>query len=177
MRLGRLGHLIALAALTFGLTPANAAHAASLPPHVGPPSAFDAPAGKPGGTMNPNATCGKSYSVTPRMRWRVENHATGEVVCFDWLDAHPGMHFPRLAVGTHTSEVTVRCRSKVATRTHQFTIRRKTVKSTISVPEFRRVKVGMTRQRVRHIVGNGGVAPDSYDGNTARTFHLVRFWA
>ena len=111
------------------------------------------------------------------MRWRVVNDSTGEVTSFDWFKAYPGMRFPRLAVGTYTSKVVARCRSNQATRTHRFTIGQKTARSTISMAEFRRVKVGMSRQRVREIVGNGGVDPFSYDGLTSRTFHQMEFWS
>lgn len=180
MSVRRLGHLVALTALTaltVGLSPAVAAHAAAPTPSIGPPAAFDAPVGKPGGAMNPNAACGRSFSVTPRMRWRVVNDATGQVTSFGWFDAYPGMRFPRLEVGTYTSKVVVRCRSNQAMRTHHFTIGQKTARSTISYAEFRRVEVGMSRQRVRQVVGNGGVDPFSYGGITNRTFHQMRFWA
>lgn len=180
MPIRRVSHLVALIAciaMTAGLTPTGVAQAASPTPVISPPAAFDAPIGKRGGATNPHASCGGNYSLTPRMRWRVVNDATGAVTSFGWFDAYPGMRFPRLEVGTYTSKVVVRCRGTQAARTHRFTIQEKTAKGTISYPEFRRVKVGMPLQRVRRIVGNAGVDPFSYGGNTNRTFHQMRFWA
>lgn len=180
MSLRRVSHLVApvaVVALTAGLSPAGVAQAASPTPVVGAPAAFDAPIGKRGGAMNPGASCDGDYALTPRMRWRVVNDATGAVTSFGWFDAYPGMRFPRLEVGTYTSRVVVRCGSSRATGTHRFTIREKTAKGTISYPEFRRIKIGMPLQRVRRIVGNAGVDPFSYDGRTSRTFHQMRFWA
>lgn len=176
-RVRHLVALVALVALTAGLTPAGVAQAAAPTPVISPPAAFDAPIGKRGGATNPGAVCGRNYSLTPRMRWRIVNDATGAVTSFGWFDAYPGMRFPRLEVGTYTSKVVVRCGSSRATGTHRFTIREKTAKGTISYPEFRRITVGMPLQRVRRIVGNAGVDPFSYGGITNRTFHQMKFWA
>lgn len=67
-----------------------------------------------------------------------------------------GWYWTRVDTGRYKVTTTARCGSKKSQRVEVVDVKRKTSKTTISRQEFRRIKRGMTRSRIRKIVGYPG---------------------
>ncbi|MEV7431848.1 hypothetical protein AB0N29_19710 [Nocardioides sp. NPDC092400] len=162
--------LLAATMTVFG-APATAKSA----PKIYEAVAFDAPIDAKGGVMNPVPYC-SNYRTEPRVRWVLANAETGYSRTFRWRGSLPGLYFPRVEAGTYRSTVVAWCGKAKARDVHSVEVGQKTHQTTVSKAEFRRVKVGMTPQRVRQIVGYGGVATPVYAGERTRTYDMMAFW-
>lgn len=165
---------VMLAALTLGAQVAPAG-AATRGPRIGEAAAFGAPVGGKGGVTNPVTSCA-SYQVETRNRWVLSNADSGYSRTFRWRGTLPGIAFPRVAVGTYTSETTAWCGRHRAVRTQTLLVKQKTARTTVSPAEFRRIHRGMTAARVRHIVGYRGAYSWRWSGKTSRTYDMMAFW-
>ena len=173
--LRRLTVVVTAATLAVALSVGGASAQAGPRPVIHDAQAFRAPVDGRGGIESPYVSC-TNYRVEPRVRWVLENTATGSTHTYRWKGALPGVYFPRVRVGTYRSTTTAWCRSNRATRTQSVRVTEKTLQNTISRPEFRRIKRGMSRDRVRHIVGYPGVDAGTYAGETTRNYDMMAFW-
>lgn len=155
---------------------AGAAEAQGVRPRIPAPVAVDAPTGHKGGVLNPFVSC-SAYTVEPRVTWRLTSVETGRSHTYRWTGALPGVHFPRVPVGVYRSTTTARCHGARLTRTHTVRVLQKTPATTISRAEFRRIHRGMTRARVRHVVGFDGTACWTYARRTTCSYDMMPFWA
>lgn len=133
-----------------------------------------APIGQKGGLMNPVAWC--RSGARPRVRTVVTGLDNRFRRVWRYRGSYPGMYFPRVAVGRYRLTTRASCHRARARRVEVATVRRKTLRTTISPREFRRIKSGMSRDRVRRIVG--------YDGSGTRlgrqmwrSYDMMKFWA
>lgn len=165
-----------LAPLIVATTALSSAPAtAQSPPQIYDAAAFDAPINEKGGIMNPVPYC-SNYHTEPRARWVLTNTETGYSRTFKWRGSYPGLYFPRVKVGRYRSTTVAWCGTDKARAVQTVEVGQKTYKTTVSKAEWRRIKVGMTPQRVRQIVGYGGVASPGYAGERSRTYDMMAFW-
>lgn len=168
--------VFAVVALILAATPVVPAQAATTAtPDISTPAAFGAPTKARGGIMNPYVWC-SNYSVEPRVKWVLTNNDSGYSRTFTWKGALPGLYFPRVKVGTYRSTTTAWCKDNKARRVSTVTVWQKTAKNTMSKPEFRRIKKGMTPDQVRRIVGYSGSDSGSYNGEKMRAYDIMPFW-
>ena len=167
--------VITTAALAVTLFAGGASAQSGPRPVIQDAQAFRAPIDGKGGIENPFVSC-TNYRVEPRVRWVLENTATGYTRTYRWKGALPGVYFPRVKVGTYRSTTTAWCRTNKATRTQTVRVTEKTLRTTISHAEFRRIKRGMSRDRVRHIVGYPGLDAGTYAGERTRNYDMMAFW-
>ncbi|MEP9382467.1 hypothetical protein [Nocardioides sp. KR10-350] len=139
------------------------------------PQAERAPIKGKGGIMSPYVEC-TNANIEPHVDWTIRNNKTGATKRFSWTGAYPGMYFPRVVPGAYTSKTTVTCGKQTTVRTHHLVVRRKTYKTTMSWGEFRRIKRGMTRTKVRQIVGYPGRDSWAYNGTRTVTYDIMKFW-
>ncbi len=145
-------------------------------PRIPAPAAVDAPTGQKGGVLNPLVSCTR-YTVDPRVKWTLTSVKTGKSHTYRWTGALPGMYFPRVRVGAYRSKTTAWCRGERLTRTHTVRVAQKTPATTISRAEFRRIRRGMTRARVRNMLGLDGKACWKYAARTTCNYDMMAFWA
>jgi hypothetical protein len=175
MHPARTLHAAGLAAAIIAIGGAAApAHAAPRPYHF-EAIAFDAPQGGKGGVMTPFVAC-SNLRVEPRVRSVIQNTATGQTWTYRWRGALPGYGFPRVEVGQYE----VRTRATCGTTTRRWTdtvrVEEKTPERTVSRAEWRKIKRGMTVDRVAQIVGYRGVRGGRHAGTVTRTYDMMRFW-
>lgn len=156
--------------------PAGAANAQGPRPEIPAPVAVGAPIGHKGGVLNPFVSCSR-YSVDPRVKWTLTSVETGASHTYRWTGALPGVYFPRVPAGAYRSTTTAWCRGERLTRTHAVRVVQKTRATTISRAEFRRIHHGMTRARVRHVVGFDAKACGTYAARTTCIYDMMPFWA
>lgn len=156
--------------LFMGAQPASAA------PTINDVIAVDAPVREKGGIMSPYTDCANP-NVVPRNKMVLKNLVNGNRGVFRWRDSLPGYWFPRLVVGEFKATTTVRCAGYTRVRTQRVEIEQKTHESTVSRAEWRRVRVGMSRERVARVVGTDGRDPFRYGGRSTRTYDNMPFWA
>lgn len=171
VRLFLLLAVLGVAALT-----APAAHAATPRPVIDDAVVIDAPIGEKGGIMTPFVGC-SNFRVEPRVRVVMKSLESDWTRSFRWRGAFPAAGFPRAAVGQYKIRTAAWCHGNKRTRTELVTVVEKTRRATVSSGEFRRIKRGMTRERVREIVGYGGTAAGFYAGKRVRTYDMMAFWA
>ena len=121
---------------------------------------------------SPAPTTGSNHACDGSSRTR----RPGYTRTYRWKGALPGVYFPRVKVGTYRSTTTAWCRTNKATRTQAVRVTEKTLQTTISRAEFRRIKRGMSRDRVRHIVGYPGLDAGTYAGEATRNYDMMAFW-
>lgn len=160
---------------TQGAAPADASATSAARPRISTAGAYDAPIGKRGGITNPVAWC-SDFQVEPRTVWTLTNARTGWTRTWRWQGSLPGMHFPRVDVGTYWSRTTATCGQETRTRHQKLRIKEKTYAGTVSRAEWKQIRHGMTRERVAAIVGSDGRYPSHSDGTTVLQYDMMRFW-
>ena len=118
-----------------------------------------------------------SYSAEPRVKVAIESLHTGETYNYRWRGALPNMAFPRVEVGRYEVRTTGTCGTTTKTWVETVRVREKTPERTVSRAEWRRIKRGMTVERVRQIIGyNGEVYRYGYGGRTSHRYDMMPFW-
>jgi hypothetical protein len=164
-----------LALATAGtLGPLSSAATAPRPLNGGV-QAFDAPIGGKGAVDPSGAYC-SNYRVEPRTRVVIESLATGRTWTYHWTGALPGMAVTRVEVGSYEVRTRGTCRGTTRRWVETVRVKEKTAQTTVSIAEWRRIKRGMTPQRVARIVGYHGDSAGRFAGQVARRYHMMRFW-
>jgi hypothetical protein len=171
-----VARVVALSAIALSLMVATApAQAATAKPIIGVPAAFGAPTDARGGISNTPVYC-SIFNAEPRVKWVLKSKVTGNTRIFHWRGVRPGIHFPRVAVGSYRSTTTAWCRDNRERRVSTVRVWQKTAANTMSKAEFRHIKRGMAPDRVRRIVGYSGRAAGSYGGEKMRAYDIMPFW-
>ena len=111
------------------------------------------------------------------MRVAIESLRTGETYSYRWRGALPNMAFLRVEVGRHEVRTTAACRTNTRTWVETVRVKEKTAQRTVSQGEWRRIKRGMSADRVRQIVGYAGEGYRyGYGGLSRRRYDMMRFW-
>ncbi len=168
------GGLLATALLTAGV-PAVAQAESPATPRISAAYGVPAPKNEQGGVQSPYVSCSKNQ-VAPRVKWVLTNLETDESNTYRWRGALPGVHFPRVDVGTYRSRTTAWCNGNKASRVHEVDVDQKTYKKTVSRREFRKVRRGMTRSEVREVVGFRGKDCSAYNGRRTCVYDMMAFW-
>lgn len=169
----RLAHVLFCSLTALFVLPGPPADAAGEP-KIGDTQAVDAPTGKKGGLLTPYVACA-SYDNEPRVRTVIEGVGNGFRDVYEYRGTYPGYGFPRVTVGRYEVTTTARCGSTKATRVETVRVREKSAKRTVSRAEFSRIKRGMTRARVKKIIGYDGRG-SRYAGEMTRTYDMMPFW-
>lgn len=156
--------------------PAAASPAEKARTTISKPSAFDAPIGRRGGIMNPLVICSNA-NVEPRVKWTLTNLGTGRSQVFRWRGALPGVHFPRVSVGSYRSVTSATCRGNTTKRTNIAHVEEKTRARTVSRAEFRRVHRGMTRGQVAEAVGFRPSDCSRFGNAVTCQYDMMAFWS
>lgn len=167
-----IASVAAVSVIGFGGAPAAAAEPRPVIEDV---QVFDAPIGKKGGIMTPYVGC-SNWRVEPRARVVMSALDSDWRRVYEWRGAYPAAGFPRAAVGDYQIRTVAWCRGNRLSRTEVVTVKEKTPRRTISRAEFDQIRRGMTRERVREIVGYDGEFAGRYRG-TFRTYDMMAFWA
>jgi hypothetical protein len=168
----RVGVVAALVAGISAMGLVSPVSAAVPTPRIGDAHAFDAPQGDRGGIETPYVYC-STYRAEPRVRVDFESLRTGRTHTYQWTGSLPNMGFPRVEVGRYRVTTAATCRGTTRTREQNVTVREKAPRTTVSRAEWRRIKRGMTVERVRRIVGYAG---ESMPGSTGRIYDMMPFW-
>lgn len=168
--------LVVLVALVAGAFAASPAQAAAPRPEISDAEVVHAPILEKGGIMTPFVSC-SNWRVEAKARTVMTSLDTDWRRVFEWTGSIPAAGFPRAAVGDYKIRTVGRCRGNKKVRIEYVTVEEKTHKRTISRVEFRQIERGMTRAKVREIVGYGGTASGSWQGKRLRTYDMMAFWA
>ena len=156
------------------LSPATAA-AGPRPLHSAT-QAWDAPVGGKGGVNAGHVWC-STYPAEPTVRVAIESLRTGKTFNYRWHGALPNMAFPRVEVGRYEVRTKATCGTTTKTWDEVVRVKEKTHERTVSRAEWRRIKRGMTADRVRRIIGyDGEVYRYGYGGLTNHRYDVMSFW-
>jgi len=147
-----LGLTIALRLLVAGLaaTPPSAA-AAEPKPHIGGFGIEYAPKHRNGAVVLPWMGCQGSGSNVAT----IVNTKTKKTIHRSWMF---GMSYVSVPPGTYRVTIKATCNGASSSYTGTRTVKRETDKNTITKSEFKRIKKGMSLNKVKTIVGNKGLA-------------------
>ena len=175
-RYARISVIAALVAAISAIGLVSPAMAAGSQPVYSNAIAVDAPRGGKGGIQTPFVYC-PNYEQKPRVRVRIESETTGYTYTYRWRGALPVVGFPRVEPGRYEVRTKATCGTTTKTWVESVEVKEKTAERTVSPAEWRRVKRGMTLERVREIIGySGQLAGNSYGGASYRTYEMMPFW-
>ncbi len=171
--------LLALALVaSVGTGPAKAAttqQAADAQVRIAAPQAFPAPTDKPGGVRSPLATCGTD-GMEPTTTWTLRNRKAGWAQSWHWTGSLPGRYFPRVEAGRYESTTVATCGDVTLESTHELRVKEKTRAGTVSKGEWKKIRKGMTRAKVKAIVGSNGRDASTVGKKTTVTYDMMPFY-
>ena len=138
--------------------------------------AWDAPAGGKGGVNAGDVWC-STYPAEPRVEVVIESLRTGETYNYRWRGALPNMAFPRVEVGRYEVRTNGTCGTTTKVWVEMVRVKEKSHERTVSRAEWRRIRPGMSVDRVRQIIGyNGAVYRYGYGKRSSHRYDMMPFW-
>lgn len=171
----RFGLVVAIALVSGAVGVPTPAAATSPRLHYENAVAVHAPEGRKGGLMTPGVWC-SNPSVNPRTRVVIESLGTGETWRYRWRGVLPGYGFPRVDLGQYEVRTRGTCGQRTRNWTETLRVREKTVERTVSRPEWRRIRRGMSTDRVAKIIGYDGKFAGRWRGKRMRQYDMMPFW-